>query len=194
MRTKLVFATNNKKKLEEIRHIIGDRFKILSLEDINCHDEIPENQDTLVGNALQKARYVYDKYNIYCFADDTGLEVDALNGEPGVYSARYAGPEQNAEKNVKKLLNELKPHSIKTARFRTVIALIIDDAEHFFEGEIQGEIIDQPKGNGGFGYDPVFIPNGFNETFAEMPNIVKNRISHRAIAIEKLKYFLRNYD
>lgn len=194
MRTKLVFVTNNTNKLQEIKDIIGDRFEILSLEDINCHDEIPENQDTLIGNALQKARYVYDKYHMYCFADDTGLEVDSLNGDPGVYSARYAGNVKNDQKNIEKLLKELNNHPIRTAQFRTVIALILDDVEHFFEGEVQGEISDEPKGDKGFGYDPVFIPNGFSETFAQIPSEIKNRISHRALAIEKLKYFLRNHD
>ena len=194
MKSKFVFATNNNNKLVEIQQIIGNKWEILSLKEIKCFDEIPETQNTLAGNALQKARYVYDKFNLNCFADDTGLEVNALNGLPGVKSARYAGNEQNSEKNIHKLLEELNNKGDRRARFVTIIALIIDEKEYFFEGIINGQIAEEPVGTNGFGYDPVFIPEGFNESFAEIPSEIKNRISHRAQAIEKLKFFFRNYE
>ncbi|PLX08924.1 MAG: non-canonical purine NTP pyrophosphatase [Marinilabiliales bacterium] len=190
---KFVFATNNQHKLEEVREIAEERFEIMGLKDINCFEDIPENQNTLEGNSLQKARYVFEKYNINCFADDTGLEVDALNGAPGVYSARYAGQDKNSEDNIDKLLNELKDLPFRKARFRTVVALVLDGKEYFFEGIVEGEIIEQRKGEGGFGYDAVFMPEGLNATFAELPPLVKNSISHRAIAIQKMLYFLRHY-
>lgn len=193
MATKFVFATNNPNKISEVKQILGEKINILSLEDINCDCLLPEDQDSLVGNALQKARYVYDNYKINSFSDDTGLEVSHLHDLPGVHSARYAGPEQDPAKNINKLLSELKEASNRNARFRTVIALVIEDKEYFFEGSINGTIANAPRGNKGFGYDPVFIPDGFDETFAEMPANIKNRISHRGIAFEKLKYFLRNY-
>jgi XTP/dITP diphosphohydrolase len=193
MKKEFVFVTNNPNKLAEIKDIIGDRFRILSLSDINCTDEIPEEQDTLVGNALQKAKYVYDKYKIDCFADDTGLEVDALGGEPGVYSARYAGENSSAEDNIKKLLRSLNIESNRNATFRTVIALILEGQEHFFEGTVDGKISENPNGLSGFGYDPVFIPNGFTDSFAQMPIDLKNKISHRSAALEKFLWFLRNH-
>ncbi len=194
MNNKIVFATNNTNKIREIKQIIGGKFQILTLEDVGCFEDIPENQNTLVGNALQKARYIYDKYKINSFADDTGLEVDCLNGMPGVYSARYAGEEQNSEKNIQKLLNELGDTSERTAKFRTIIALVLEDKDYFFEGVIEGTIAGEPKGENGFGYDPVFIPRGFDETFAEMPPEIKNKISHRLLVLEKLTGFLKNYN
>jgi XTP/dITP diphosphohydrolase len=189
----LVFATNNRNKLREVKEIAGDKFNILSLEDILCFDEIPEDQDTLVGNAIQKARFIAEKFNINCFADDTGLEVESLDGAPGVISARYAGDERKSADNIKKLLLELDDNPNKNARFRTVIALILDNKEFFFEGMVEGVISTEIRGKEGFGYDPIFIPNGFDETFAELPSDIKNRISHRALALEKLLYFLRHY-
>jgi XTP/dITP diphosphohydrolase len=194
MKGKFVFATNNANKLEEIREIVDDKWDILSLKDIGFNDDIPEDQTTLVGNALQKARFIYDKYGLNCFADDTGLEVNALDGAPGVYSARYSGENCTAQDNIQKLLKELENKSDRSAKFITIIALIIDDEEIFFDGTIKGKIADKPFGDGGFGYDPVFIPEGFDDSFAQMPLEIKNRISHRALAMEKLKYFLRNHD
>ncbi len=188
-----IFATNNKHKLEELREIAEGRFKILSLEDIGCFEDIPETQTTLEGNALQKARYVTEKYGINCFADDTGLEVDSLNGAPGVYSARYAGEAKSSSENVKKLLNELDDSPFRAAQFRTVMSLILDNVEYFFDGIVRGNIITELRGESGFGYDPIFIPEGLNETFAELPSFVKNSISHRGIAAQKLFYFLRHY-
>ena len=190
MKKKFVFATNNAHKLEEVSNILGNKIELLSLKDIGCHDEIPETADTLEGNALQKARYIFERYHTDCFADDTGLEVEALNGAPGVYSARYAGDTHDSEKNMRKLLEELKGIENRKAQFRTVFALIIDGKEHLFEGIIKGQIISVRKGNSGFGYDPVFIPDGYTQTFAEMGNAEKNKISHRAIATQKLCNFL----
>lgn len=193
MDSRIIFATNNKHKLAEARAIIGDKFDILSLEDLGYNGIIPENQDTLEGNAIEKARFIWEIYKINCFADDTGLEVVALNGEPGVYSARYAGPECDANKNILKLLENMKEAHTRDARFRTVIAAIIEGKEYFFEGIINGKIAENARGNNGFGYDPVFIPEGFMETFAELPTELKNNISHRAQAIQNLAYFLRHY-
>lgn len=190
MKKKFVFATNNAHKLEEVSNILGNKIELLSLKDIGCHDEIPETADTLEGNALQKARYIFERYHTDCFADDTGLEVEALNGAPGVYSARYASDAHDSEKNMRKLLEELKGIENRKAQFRTVFALIIDGKEHLFEGIIKGQIISVRKGNSGFGYDPVFIPDGYTQTFAEMGNAEKNKISHRAIATQKLCNFL----
>ena len=188
---KLVFATNNAHKLEEIRAILGDRVEILSLNDINCHADIPETADTLQGNAALKAQYIYENYGLDCFADDTGLEVDALNGAPGIYSARYAGGEgHDSEANMKKLLSEMQDKDNRKARFRTVICLIEGGEEHFFEGIVNGSIIRERKGGAGFGYDPVFMPDGYSETFAEMGNDEKNKISHRARAVKKLCEYL----
>lgn len=184
---KLVFATNNAHKLEEIRAILGDKVEILSLNDIDCHADIPETADTLQGNAALKAQYIYENYGLDCFADDTGLEVEALNGAPGIYSARYAGGEgHDSEANMKKLLSEMQDKDNRKARFRTVICLIEDGKEHFFEGIVNGSIIRERKGGAGFGYDPVFMPDGYSETFAEMGNNEKNKISHRARAVQKL--------
>ena len=193
MSHKFVFATNNQHKLDEVIEISEDRFEIVGLKNIDCNEDIPETQNTLEGNALQKARFVYEKYNVDCFADDTGLEVDALNGAPGVYSARYAGENKHPEDNIKKVLEELGESAYRTARFRTVVALIIDEKESFFEGVIEGKIISERKGEGGFGYDSIFVPDGLNATFAELPALVKNSISHRAIAMQKLFYFLRHF-
>ncbi|MBN2779395.1 MAG: non-canonical purine NTP diphosphatase [Bacteroidales bacterium] len=193
MDNKFVFATNNNHKIEEVREIAEDKFDILSLKQIDCFDEIPEDQNTLEGNALQKAKYIWEKYQINCFADDTGLEVDFLNGAPGVFSARYAGEACNFNANIDKLLCEMGDTPYRNARFRTVVALILDGTEYFFDGAIEGRIINEKRGLGGFGYDSVFIPEGLNETFAELPAMVKNSISHRAIAMQKLFYFLRHY-
>ena len=188
---KLVFATNNAHKLEEIRAILGDKVEILSLNDIDCHADIPETADTLQGNAALKAQYIYENYGLDCFADDTGLEVEALNGAPGIYSARYAGGEgHDSEANMKKLLSEMQDKENRKARFRTVICLIEGGKEKFFEGIVNGSIIRERKGGAGFGYDPVFMPDGYSETFAEMGNDEKNKISHRAMAVQKLCEYL----
>ena len=187
----LVFATNNKHKLQEIRSILNSSVNILSLKDIDCHEDIPETGNTLNANASQKANYIFKKYNINCFADDTGLEIEALNGEPGVFSARYAGEDKDSEKNMKKVLEKLKDKTNRSARFRTVISLIIDGKELLFEGVINGHIIETPKGNRGFGYDPIFVPDGYNQTFAELGDEIKNKISHRAKAVEKLTEYIK---
>lgn len=188
---KLVFATNNAHKLSEIRAILGDTIEVLSLDDIGCTDEIPETADTLEGNALQKAHYIYDKYGCNCFADDTGLEVAALNGGPGVHTARYAYPDRHDPKaNTLKLLSELDGVADRSARFRTVIALIIDGEERLFEGIVEGIIPTEERGTEGFGYDPVFAPNELGKTFAEVGPDVKNEVSHRARAVKKLADFI----
>ena len=187
---KIVFATNNTHKLQEIRKITEGRIEILSLSDINCHDEIPETGTTLEENALIKARYIKEKFGFDCFADDTGLEVDVLNGAPGVLSARYAGEACNPQDNMEKLLRVLQGENNRKARFRTVIALLRNGKEYFFEGEIKGEIIENKRGKAGFGYDPIFLPDGYDKTFAELGDDVKNTISHRAIATQKLVEFL----
>lgn len=192
MKRKLVFATNNKHKLEEISSIIENKIELLSLKDIYCDVDIPETANTLEGNALLKAEYIYKKYGLDCFADDTGLEVEALNGEPGVYSARYAGEEKDAEKNMQKILDKLKETSNRKAQFRTVISLIIDGKYKLFEGSVKGEILNEKKGNSGFGYDPIFQPNGYDQSFAELGNETKNKISHRAIATNKLCEYLKS--
>lgn len=192
---KLVFATNNAHKLEEIRAILGDKVEILSLNDINCHADIPETADTLEGNAELKAAYIYTNYGLDCFADDTGLEVEALNGAPGIYSARYAGGEgHDSEANMKKLLTEMAGKTNRNAQFRTAICLIEKGNKHLFEGIVKGRIIEAKRGNSGFGYDPVFIPEGYNETFAEMGNAEKNKISHRARAVAALCEYLGSPD
>lgn len=192
---KIVFATNNKNKLAEIRDMLGDKIEVMSLADINCHEDIPETADTLEGNALQKARYVFDKYGMSCFADDTGLEVDALGGEPGVYSARYAGGEgHDSEANMAKLMQKLGDNDNRKARFRTVIALITssgDDSVKLFEGVAEGDIIREKRGGEGFGYDPIFRPEGYDKTFAELGHEIKNKISHRARAVQKLVEYLK---
>ena len=187
----LVFATNNAHKLEEVRQILGNRFKVLSLNDINCHDDIPETADTFQGNALQKARYVKEHYGYDCFADDTGLEVTALNGAPGVHSARYAG-NHDSEANMTKLLAELKEKTDRSAQFRTVIALLLNGQEVLFEGIVKGKIAtERHYGDGGFGYDPLFIPEGYTETFSQMTSESKNLISHRGRAVRKLADYLK---
>ncbi|MBR5532973.1 MAG: non-canonical purine NTP diphosphatase [Bacteroidales bacterium] len=189
---KLVFATNNKHKLEEARKILEGMVEVLSLSEIDCNDDIPETATTLEGNALIKARYIKEHYGYDCFADDTGLLVDALDGAPGVYSARYAGEDCNPQKNMEKLLNELNGIEYRSAAFVTCVALSLRGSEHIFMGEIAGEITKEPKGNAGFGYDPVFKPFGYDKTFAELGDDIKNQISHRAKAMEKLAQFLNN--
>ena len=188
--TTLVFATNNAHKLEEIREILGEKFHIVSLKELGCQEDIPEEQDTLEGNALQKARYIRDKYKVNCFADDTGLEIEALGGEPGVYSARYAGDGHDSEANMRKVLDKMSGETNRRARFRTVIALLLDEQEHLFEGEVRGEILRERHGEGGFGYDPIFRPEGFAQSFAEMRLEDKNKISNRGRATEALRKFL----
>ncbi len=188
---KLVFATNNRHKLDEVGEVLKGHLEILSLKEIDCFDDIPETADTLEGNALLKAEHIYNKYGYDCFADDTGLEVEALNGRPGVYSARYAGEDQNSERNIARLLEELKDKENRKARFRTVVALIEEGKVSYFEGKIEGRIIDTPRGTTGFGYDPVFVPDGYSQTFAELGSGVKNKISHRALAIQALIKYLQ---
>lgn len=192
MEKKLVFATNNSHKLQEIRKIAGNNFEIVSLSDIDCHDDIPETADTLEGNALQKARYIKEHFGYDCFADDTGLEVETLNNAPGVYSARYAGPGHDAEANMNKLLSEMQGKENRKARFRTVIALILNGKEYLFDGIINGSIIEEKRGSTGFGYDPVFMPENYSQTFAELGDDIKNSISHRSLAVNKLISFLSN--
>ena len=188
---KLVFATNNPHKLEEIRAILGSKLEILSLADIGCDADIPETAETLEGNALIKAHYVYDNYKLDCFADDTGLEVNALHGLPGVHTARYAYPDRHdPEANMIKLLEALRENNDRNARFRTVIALIEKGKEHLFEGVVEGVIAREKSGTQGFGYDPVFIPEGNSKTFAELGEDIKNTISHRARAVQKLAEYL----
>ncbi len=191
MKRKLVFATNNLHKLDEIRSVAGLEIEILSLDDINLQVEIPEDYETLQENALQKARFIHDKTGMDCFADDTGLEIDSLNGRPGVKSARYAGTQCNPEDNIRKVLFELGDTKFRNARFKTVIALILDGQEYFFEGTVEGEIMHEKHGGSGFGYDPVFQPEGHTLTFAQMPPEEKNAISHRARAMKKLVDFLK---
>lgn len=190
MKKKLVFATNNAHKLEEIRAILGDKMEILSLADINCHADIPETANTLEGNAHLKSEYVYNHYGLDCFADDTGLEVEALDGAPGVYSARYAGDGHDSQANMQKLLKEMEEKNNRKAQFRTVISLIEKGEEKLFEGIVRGKITQEKRGNSGFGYDPVFQPEGFDVTFAEMGSDVKNKISHRARAVKALCDYL----
>ena len=188
---KIVFATNNKHKLEEIKDILGKDFEIVSLAEIGCHEDIPETGLTLEENARQKSSYVVEHYGQNCFADDTGLEVDALNGEPGVHSARYAeGTDHDSEANMRKLLSKMANVKDRTARFRTVISLIINGVEHQFEGRVEGRIATEKHGTEGFGYDPIFIPEGYDKSFAELGEEVKNQISHRARAVKKLAEYL----
>lgn len=191
MKKKLVVATNNAHKLEEIAAILGDEMELLSLKDIHCDADIPETADTLEGNARQKAMYIYENYGMDCFADDTGLEVEALNGAPGIYSARYAGDGHDSEANMQKLLHELEDKENRKAQFRTAICLILEGKEYLFEGIVKGEIIKEKRGGAGFGYDPIFVPEGHELTFAELGNDIKNTISHRARAVEKLCLFLK---
>ena len=193
MKHKLVFATNNKHKLEEVSRVVKDYFEILSLTDIGCHEEIEEPGETLEENAFIKARYVKEKYGYDCFGDDTGLEVEALNGAPGVHSARYGG-NHDSEANIKRLLGELQNEDNRQARFRTVIALILDGKEYQLDGIVEGKIITEKRGTTGFGYDPVFIPEGYDQTFAELGDEIKSEISHRARATKKLCQFLEEYE
>jgi len=186
----LIFATNNKHKIREICDLLDNRFNILGLADVSITDDIPEDADNLADNALYKARYVHERTGMNVFADDTGLEVNALNGAPGVHSARYAGAGRNPDDNIIKLLKQLEGITNRKARFRTVIALIFNNREYLFEGKVEGKIIQKMKGTGGFGYDPVFIAKGYDKTFAEIPLSEKNKISHRAQAMKKLLEFL----
>ncbi|VBB46068.1 Non-canonical purine NTP pyrophosphatase [uncultured Paludibacter sp.] len=192
MTKKIVFATNNRHKLEEVKNILGKKIEIISLQDIGCEEEIPETADTLEGNAELKAQYISQKYNIDCFADDTGLEIAALNGKPGVFSARYAGEPSNSANNVRKVLYEMQGKENREAQFRTVICLVENGKSHFFEGKITGKIAQKPTGGNGFGYDPVFIPDGYNKSFAELTTEDKNRISHRALAVKELAVHFDN--
>jgi XTP/dITP diphosphohydrolase len=189
---KLVFATNNQHKLNELQAILGGEFELLSLADIGCNEEIPEEQPTLEGNASQKAFFIFNNFGYNCFADDTGLEIEALNGEPGVFSARYAGDTKDSDSNMNKVLNKLSKINNRKARFRTVISLVVNGKEKQFEGIVEGTILREKKGRQGFGYDPIFNPDGYNETFAEMDLNTKNKISHRGRAVEKLVNYLKN--
>ena len=191
MMKKIVFATNNAHKLQELRQMLGERYEILGLADIGCHEDIPETADFIEENAQIKARFVKDNYGYDCFSDDTGLEIDALNGEPGVHSARYAGPGHDSEANIDKVLSKLDGVTDRTARFRTAIALLQGDEMHLFEGQVEGVILTERHGTGGFGYDSIFQPiEGDGSTFAQMSPEEKNRISHRGRAVAKLVEFL----
>jgi XTP/dITP diphosphohydrolase len=192
MMMKLVFATNNKHKLTEIQQIVAGNIQIQSLTELGCFDEIPETQATIAGNASQTAWYIFNKYNCNCFADDTGLEIDFLDGRPGVYSARYAGEGRSFEDNIQKVLEEMKHTTDRSARFLTVISLIIDGKETQFEGYVEGNILEKPIGTGGFGYDAIFQPIGFDESFAQMSAQLKNLISHRGMAVKKLTDYLKD--
>jgi len=189
----IIFASNNLNKIREINNVLGNSFTLLSLPDINMDEDIPEDEMTLAGNALQKARHIYKATGMNVFADDTGLEVESLDGRPGVHSARFAGESKDSDANIDKLLSLLEDKANRNARFRTVIALVIEGKEYLFEGIVTGTIITEKRGRKGFGYDPVFVPEGNTLTFAEMDLNEKNRISHRARAFEKLKLFLCNY-
>ncbi len=188
---KLVFATNNGNKIKEINHLLANKFNLLGLADIGCIEEIPETQPTIEGNAAQKAFYVYENYKHNCFADDTGLEVEALQGRPGVFSARYAGEEKNAQKNMEKILAEMQGITNRSARFKTIISLVIDGKEKQFEGVVNGIILQEKRGEKGFGYDPIFQPEGYSRSFAEMELFEKSNISHRGIAVNKLVEYLK---
>ena len=186
----MVFATNNLHKLSEVQELIGESFSIKSLKDIEFSEEIPEDHNTIEENATQKAFYIYDRFKLNCFADDTGLEIESLEGRPGVYSARYAGPDCSFDDNMDKVLQEMRGHTNRAARFRTVISLVIDGKERKFEGVVEGEITEKIAGTKGFGYDAIFKPQGYDQTFAEMPLSEKNTISHRARAVAKLSGYL----
>ena len=186
----LVFATNNAHKLRELGEILKGEFTLFSLNDISCTDDIPETGDTLEANASQKSRYIWDRYQLDCFSDDTGLEIAALNNEPGVHSARYAGEGRNSEDNIEKVLSKLSGENNRKACFRCVISLIIRGNEYLFEGQVDGEILPERKGISGFGYDPIFLPDGYTQSFAEMNADLKNSISHRGRAVQKLVRFL----
>ncbi|MGL2964714.1 non-canonical purine NTP diphosphatase [Flavobacterium sp. RSB2_4_14] len=187
----LVFASNNKNKIKEIQILLPSTIQLLSLEDIGCFEEIPETENTIEGNAMQKANYVTEKYGFNCFADDTGLEVESLNGEPGVFSARYAGEQKDANDNMDKLLANLKDKPNRNAQFKTVICLNLDGEQHLFKGIIKGQIIEKKVGTNGFGYDPIFVAEGYDKTFAELTLEEKSRISHRGLAVKQLVDFLR---
>lgn len=189
----LCFATNNAHKIEEVQALLGKQFNVVSLQEVGCNEELAEDQETIEGNSLQKAQYVFDNYQVDCFADDTGLEVEALNGAPGVYSARYAGPQRKAEDNMNLLLANLSGKKNRKARFRTVVTLITKQGTHQFEGVLPGTIINERRGTQGFGYDPVFLPENSSRTLAEMNLEEKNTLSHRARAIEKLVVFLKEH-
>lgn len=188
---KICFATNNEHKIREISAVVGSQIQIMTLKELSVFDELPETQTTLEGNAIQKARYVFDKLGLPCFADDSGLEVDALNGQPGVYSARFAGPQRNDNDNIDLLLSKLHEQKNRLARFRTVIAFIDANEQRLFEGSVEGEITLERTGENGFGYDPVFKPKGYNKTFAEMPLEEKNALSHRSQAVKKFANYLK---
>lgn len=188
---KLIFATHNSNKAFEIQKLLPEHFHVLTLDDLNFFDEIPENEPTIEGNSAFKANFVFNKFNLNCFADDTGLEIEALKGRPGVHSARYAGEEKNADENMNLVLKELNQVSNRRARFKTIITLIIDGEQHIFEGIVNGRIIDEKRGTNGFGYDPIFIPENETKTFAEMGLSEKNKFSHRARALEKMIAFLK---
>lgn len=188
----LVFATANQNKIKEINHALADKFQLIGLEQIGCMEDIPETAPTIEGNASQKAFYVYSNYHRNCFADDTGLEIEALDGRPGVMSARYAGEAKSADANMDKILIEMQGITNRKARFKTVISLVIDGKEQQFEGVVNGIVLTQKKGNGGFGYDPIFQPDGFTRSFAEMSLEEKNSISHRALAVNKLVEYLKH--
>ncbi len=188
----LIFATNNKHKIDEVQQMLHNKVLIKSLEAIGFDEEIPENEPTIEGNALFKARYIYNRLGEDCFADDSGLIVESLNGEPGVRSARYAGEEKNYQANNTLLLHNLANKPNRNAHFKTVIACIIGGKEYLFEGKVEGEIIEQARGTNGFGYDPIFVPNAYNKTFAELSADIKNKISHRAKAVEKFYDFIKN--
>lgn len=187
---KIVFATNNPNKLAEIRQLMPEGIEVLSLKDVNCLEELPETSDTLEDNAAQKAFYVFDNYGHNCFADDTGLEIEALDGRPGVYSARYAGEDCNAEDNMQKVLKEMKGEFNRDASFRTIVSLVIDGEEFSFEGEVEGQIIPEKWGEKGFGYDPIFLADGYKKSFAQMTMEEKGAISHRGQSVKKLIQFL----
>lgn len=191
---KIVFATNNAHKMEEVAAMLGGEYRLVTLRECGITEEIPENEPTIEGNALQKARYVHERTGADCFADDTGLEVDALGGAPGVHSARYATDGHDFEANMRLLLRNMEGKSDRRTRFRTVIALILDGEEYVFEGVVEGRITEQPAGDHGFGYDPVFVPEGETETFAEMAPERKNAISHRGRAVRRFADFMRLYD
>ncbi len=191
MKRKFIFATNNLHKLEEVQQMLNNQFTLVSLKDMGCVEDIPENEPTIEGNALFKARYIYQKYGKDCFADDSGLEVEVLNNAPGVRSARYAGEGKDSQENMNLLLENLKGKKNRKARFRTVIACVIDGQEFVFEGIINGEIKEQGFGKNGFGYDPIFCPEGYDQTFAELSSEIKNQISHRALAVQKFLLFLK---
>ena len=190
---KLVFATNNQHKLQELKQLLDGSIELLSLNDINCEEDIPENQETLEGNAAEKSFYIFNKFGLNCFADDTGLEIDALNGEPGVYSARYAGEDKSPEKNIELVLQKLSEIKNRKARFRTVISLVIDGIETQFEGVVDGHILEEKKGISGFGYDPIFQPDESTLSFAKMSMDEKNKISHRGRAVQKLVEYLTHF-